>query len=150
MTMKNCSKIKDLEKRLACLQGKYEKLTDQLENQRSYTANDEETIDYHHILEERNLMEKYMQVLSTRLFHKEKDPGGTTHKSGIVPGKIVLLENEDHKLRVKVVEKVYPEEEKQISTDSPMGKAVLGKRVGESIIVTTPKGKIHYKIAGVE
>ena len=33
-----------------------------------------------------------------------------------------------------------------ISNESPVGKAVLGKKVGEDVIVTTPNGDIHYTV----
>ena len=91
-----------------------------------------------------------MQRLISRLEEEEKSTGETTESDTIGPGKIVLLVNEKHKLRLKVVERMYSNEEKQISINSPIGKAVIGKRVGESISVDTPKGKIHYKIESIE
>jgi len=36
-----------------------------------------------------------------------------------------------------------------ISTDSPVGKAVLGCREGEAATVTTPRGSITYQVVGV-
>jgi transcription elongation factor GreA len=36
--------------------------------------------------------------------------------------------------------------ERKISTDSPLGKAFLNKRIGNEVIVQTPKGKIVYVI----
>lgn len=40
--------------------------------------------------------------------------------------------------------------EKKISHESPLGKALLGKKVGESVEVEAPAGKIHYKIVHIE
>lgn len=37
----------------------------------------------------------------------------------------------------------------EISSDSPIGKAVLGKRSGDSVVVPTPKGTLQYKIVKV-
>ncbi len=37
-------------------------------------------------------------------------------------------------------------EEGYISNESPLGHELLGKRVGDSIEITTPSGKIQYKI----
>ncbi len=39
--------------------------------------------------------------------------------------------------------------QKKISHESPLGKALLGKKVGESVEVTAPAGKIVYKIVTV-
>lgn len=40
--------------------------------------------------------------------------------------------------------------EKKISHESPLGKALLGKKVGESVEVAAPAGKVLYKILQIE
>lgn len=40
--------------------------------------------------------------------------------------------------------------EKKISHESPLGKALLGKKVGEKVEVDAPAGKIVYKILDIE
>lgn len=40
--------------------------------------------------------------------------------------------------------------EKKISHSSPLGKALLGKKVGEKVEVEAPVGKINYKILSIE
>ncbi|MBI3386013.1 transcription elongation factor GreA [Candidatus Gottesmanbacteria bacterium] len=40
--------------------------------------------------------------------------------------------------------------EKKISHESPLGKALLGKKVGESVEVEAPAGKLLYKILHIE
>ena len=39
---------------------------------------------------------------------------------------------------------------KKISHESPLGKALLGKKVGEKVEVEAPAGKLHYKILHIE
>ena len=39
---------------------------------------------------------------------------------------------------------------KKISHESPLGKALLGKKVGDGVEVEAPAGKIHYKILQIE
>ena len=39
---------------------------------------------------------------------------------------------------------------KKISHESPLGKALLGKKVGEKVEVEAPAGKLHYKILDIE
>lgn len=38
----------------------------------------------------------------------------------------------------------------RISNESPVGRAVLGKRLGESVEVAVPAGIFHYKISSIE
>lgn len=40
--------------------------------------------------------------------------------------------------------------EKKISNSSPLGKALLGKKVGEKVEVEAPVGKIVYKVISIE
>jgi transcription elongation factor GreA len=40
--------------------------------------------------------------------------------------------------------------EKKISHESPLGKALLGKKVGEKVEVEAPAGKLHYKVMHIE
>ena len=37
-----------------------------------------------------------------------------------------------------------------ISNESPVGKALLGKRVGQTATVSTPRGQSKYKVIGIE
>lgn len=39
---------------------------------------------------------------------------------------------------------------KKISHESPLGKALLGKKVGDAVEVEAPAGKLHYKILHIE
>ncbi len=40
--------------------------------------------------------------------------------------------------------------EKKISHESPLGKALIGKKVGEQVEVEAPAGRINYKILSIE
>lgn len=40
--------------------------------------------------------------------------------------------------------------EKKLSSTSPIGKALLGKRVGDEIEISVPAGKILYKVIGIK
>lgn len=39
--------------------------------------------------------------------------------------------------------------EKKISHESPLGKALIGKRVGEKVEVEAPAGRVNYSIVGI-
>ncbi len=38
----------------------------------------------------------------------------------------------------------------KLSNQSPLGKAILGKKKGDTVVVNAPKGKVTYKIEGIE
>lgn len=53
-------------------------------------------------------------------------------------------------LDLKVVTAVQPGERLDaVSSWSPLGKALLGRRVGESIYVEAPKGTVRYQIVKI-
>lgn len=145
-----CSKIKDLEERLNCLKDKFDQLTDQLEATRRDSASDEGILDYHQLMDERRILERHMEVVEAQLTKAEKETTFDAHKTNKVKvGHTVLLVNSNGKLRFRLVEELITSEEKQLSVESPIGKAVFGKRVGDDIHVVTPKGKIHYQIKSI-
>ena len=41
-------------------------------------------------------------------------------------------------------------EQNKISTESPVGRALMGQRKGSEILVETPRGVVRYKILGIE
>lgn len=68
-------------------------------------------------------------------------------------GSKVILENRKEK-RVKTYKLVSPAEvdpeNNNISTQSPVGKVLMGLSIGEEVAVKTPSGKIKYRILGIE
>jgi transcription elongation factor GreA len=56
--------------------------------------------------------------------------------------------------KTEVYELVSPAEadpeQNKISTESPVGRALLGQRKGSEIHVETPRGLVRYKIVGIE
>ena len=40
--------------------------------------------------------------------------------------------------------------EGKISNESPIGEALLGKRVGDVVTITTPKGELSYHVATIK
>ena len=40
--------------------------------------------------------------------------------------------------------------QRKISHESPLGRALIGKKVGDKVEVEAPAGKIHYKILSIE
>ena len=61
------------------------------------------------------------------------------------------VEKGDKKTRFTVVgaDEVKPEAG-LISNESPLGKAFLGKKMGDVVKIKTPSGETSYKILGIE
>ncbi len=76
---------------------------------------------------------------------KSKDPSGVMIKVGSQVSIVDLSTGEV--LEFKVVPSVQPGGPlEEVSAWSPMGKALLGHSVGESIYVDVPKGTVRYQI----
>lgn len=76
----------------------------------------------------------------------------TTHgKSHVDVGcKVTLTINGKKETFMLVGEWEADPKEKKISHESPLGKALMGKKVGEKIDVEAPAGKLSYKILNIE
>lgn len=73
------------------------------------------------------------------------------HTSGVELGSEVTLKISGKEEVYRVVgEWEADPAEKKISHESPLGKALLGKKSGESVEVEAPAGKIHYTIVSVK
>ncbi len=146
----NCRHIRNLEKRLLCLKEKYEELTKRLEEEQKSSTGDDSIIDYQSLYNERKIIEKYLTRLEKHLSNTEKTIKSVNSKDKVNTGAIVNLKNNNAKLTFRLVETIYSSEENQISINSPIGKAILGKRVGDKVKILTPKGQIIYKIESVK
>lgn len=86
------------------------------------------------------------QTLERAEIIQEGSIDGTIHL-----GSHVTVRSDDDEEETWVL--VSPEEasavEGRISTDSPVGKALVGSRMGDSATVTTPGGQIVYTVTGV-
>ena len=37
----------------------------------------------------------------------------------------------------------------KISFDSPIGKGLIGKKIGDNVLISVPKGDLNFKIVGI-
>lgn len=75
----------------------------------------------------------------------------TANVDAVALGSAITIKRGDKKIKITIVGKAEaaPEEGK-ISNESPMGKALLGKKIGEKVAITTPAGVITYEVCGLE
>jgi len=116
---------------------------DEMRNQGDLRENDAYSmaIEEQHINEER-ILEIRLKIKNAKVV---KDRG----KDTVGVGDTVVLEGEK-KLEYQLVseEETNPLEGK-ISYLSPIGKSVMGKKIGDKIQIETPKGSISYKIVSI-
>lgn len=72
-------------------------------------------------------------------------------KAAVDIGSKVIVKSNDKKIKFQIVGdlEANPRENK-ISLNSPIGKALSGKKTGDSVIVHTPSGKILYQISATK
>jgi transcription elongation factor GreA len=69
-------------------------------------------------------------------------------------GVLTTVTIENVKLKKQVTYKLVPETEAdlkigKLSVTSPVGKGLLGKEVGDTVIVSTPNGNIEFKVISI-
>lgn len=147
MKAKKCLEIKDLEDQLACLEEKYRDLTNQLEEEQVNGMISDETWGYQHILEERKFVIKQINRLKRRIESREEFINLRNDPDKINVGSCVRLQNHVTSIEVCLVSQDDTSPgEGYISTSSPIGKAILGKKPGDEVVVELPSGEIPYKI----
>lgn len=110
-----------------------------------------ENAEYHEAREEQAKVEDRIShlemVLKTATILNEK------HSSTVSIGSTVVAQKEGEKENKKFM--IVGSEEVdtvngKLSNHSPIGAALMGKTKGDTIVVTTPKGKVSYKIIDVQ
>lgn len=144
-------KYDELEKELAVLKGtKRKEIAESLEFAKSL-GDLSENAEYHEARENQAAVEDRISKLENILKHAEivKDH----HTALIDIGSKVVIRKEGDKTDMHI-SLVGSEEanvaEGKLSNESPIGKALLGKKKGEKAAVQTPKGKVEYVIVAVE
>ncbi|SRR5690554_997219 len=142
------------------LQGKIEleKELDELKAQRGEVAQRiasardfgdlRENEEYHSAREEQSRMETRIAEIEDILQNASMIQAKDTTTVGV--GNTVELETDGKKVSYIVVGPVEADPlEGKISNESPIGKALLGKKVGDSVTIETPKAKVEYKIVKI-
>lgn len=109
-----------------------------------------ENSEYHAAREDLSFLEGRVSELETLLSKAKVIKKKNGKQTSVSVGSTVTV----HIGRTKHVYQIVGEweanpKEKKISEDSPLGKALLGKKIGEEIEVDAPAGKIKYKVADI-
>lgn len=111
-----------------------------------------ENAEYHAAKEQQGFIESRIKDIEDKLSRSDvidpKDIGGDR----VIFGALVTLEDEDDKevkYQIVGVEEVDVSLGK-ISYISPIGRALIGKKLGDEVEVKTPQGETYYEIMNIE
>jgi len=112
-----------------------------------------ENAEYHEAREMQANIEDRISKLETMLKNATIMSGEATHGEHVRIGTAVTLEKQGEKTHRKY--KIVGSEETdmalgKLSNRSPLGAAILGKKVGESFSFNSPAGTMSYKIISIE
>jgi transcription elongation factor GreA len=107
-----------------------------------------ENADYEAARREQSFIEGRVQAVEAILRNAHVVDETTTHE--VIVGSGVVLEQGDdrHEYRIVGSSEANPAEGR-ISYVSPLGRALIGRRAGDEVVVKTPSGDRHYRISEV-
>lgn len=134
----------ELETELDELKSRRGDIADKIANARDY-GDLSENAEYDSARDEQGLVESRIAEIEDILLNAEIIKGGSKNKIGI--GSIVELKTGKKTVNYHIVGSVEADPlEGKISDESPIGLALMGKKIGESASISTPKGEIVYEI----
>ena len=147
------SGYESLEKELRRLENvELPEIAEQLNDVRSETDSEGEDPQLFNILSQKNYVDERISNIKRILANAvilEEDPDPDTANAGDRVVVLDVAENEEVKFDLLDSAEVV-HSRRGISTKSPVGRALLGKRVGDVISVKTPDGKVQYEILRFE
>ena len=111
-----------------------------------------ENAEYHAAKERQGQIEATIADLEDRLSRAQVIDPTTLSGDKVVFGATVTLIDEDKKkVRYQLVGQTEADAKVgRISHNSPLGRALIGRQVGEEVEVSTPSGARYYKIKAIE
>ena len=137
----------ELEAELQELKGRRGAIADKIAEARDF-GDLSENAEYDSAREEQGLVESRIAEIEDILLNAELIRGGKTSKVSL--GSKVELKTGKKTVAYTVVGPVEADPlEGKISNESPIGGALMGKKVGETATITTPKGSTTYEIVSI-
>lgn len=134
----------ELETELAELKSRRGDIADKIAEARDY-GDLSENAEYDAAREEQGLVESRIAEIEDILLNAEIIKNGKTSKVAL--GNKVELKTGKKTVVYSIVGPVEADPlEGKISNESPIGEALMGKKVGDKATITTPKGDIAYEI----
>ena len=138
---------KELEKELAELKSRRGEIAEKIAEARSF-GDLSENAEYDAAREEQGLLETRVIEIEDILQHASIIKSADATVVGL--GSAVELKNSNKTVTYTVVGPVEADPmEGKISDESPIGQALMGKKVGDEVTISTPKGEIVYTISSL-
>ena len=138
---------KELEKELAELKSRRGEIAEKIAEARSF-GDLSENAEYDAAREEQGLLETRVIEIEDILQHASIIKSADATVVGL--GSAVELKNSDRTVTYTVVGPVEADPmEGKISDESPIGQALMGKKVGDEVTISTTKGEIVYTISSL-
>lgn len=138
---------KELEKELEGLKARRGEIAEKIAAARDY-GDLSENAEYDAAREDQGLVESRIAEIEDILTNAEIIKAAKTSTIGL--GSKVELKNGAKKVEYHIVGPVEANPlEGKISNESPIGLALMGKKVGDTATVSTPKGDIKYTIVAI-
>lgn len=137
----------ELEAELTELKSRRGEIADKIANARDF-GDLSENAEYDSAREEQGLVESRIAEIEDILLNAELIKSGSSSKIGL--GSKVDLKTGAKTVTYYIVGPVEADPlEGKISNESPIGLALMGKKVGETATITTPKGDMSYEIVAI-
>lgn len=138
---------KELEQELESLKSRRGAIADKIADARDF-GDLSENAEYDAAREEQGLLESRIAEIEDILLNADLIKAGSKTKVSL--GSKVELKTGNKSVTYTIVGPVEADPlDGKISNESPIGEAVFGKKVGDSAVITTPKGTVTYKIASI-
>lgn len=111
-----------------------------------------ENAEYHAAKERQGQIEATIADLEDQLSRAMViDPMTLSGKKVVFGATVTLVDEDDKKVKYQLVGQAEADaRDGKISYNSPLGRALIGRDVGEEVEVSTPSGDRYYKIAKVQ
>ena len=127
------------------------KIVDAIEEARSH-GDLSENAEYHAAKERQGQIEAQIAELEDRVTRAQIiDPASLSGDRIVFGATVTVLDDDDKPQRYQIVGHTEADARQgRISYDSPLGRALIGKQVGEEVEVTVPSGDRFYQVKKIE
>lgn len=140
---------KDLEQYIVCIKEKLNRLKKKLEDNKTNESGTDERLNHNSMLDRKHLLEKHLKRLEKRLKNNKKK-NLKLKQEYICIGHQVKIKGKNKEMTLEIVDSKDDAENIVVTAKSPLGKALLGKKVGEKVKIKTPKGDKEFVIEKIE
>jgi transcription elongation factor GreA len=111
-----------------------------------------ENAEYHAAKERQGQIEAMIADIDDQLSRAMViDPSTLSGNKVVFGATVTLLDEDEKKVRYQLVGQVEADaKDGKISYNSPLGRALIGRHVGEEVEVSTPSGDRYYQIKKIE